>query len=121
MAEAPAKRLHKGDYLIYYSPKTAMNGVEYKKFTTLGHVIDDGSYQVDMGNGFSPYRRDIQYFDVPHIDVQPIVHLLPCVKNKVSWGLAFRYGLLHIDTESFTVIARRMGYVYTEEAVLQAL
>lgn len=105
----PVKRLKKGDFVIYYSSKVSMKGNElYQKFTAIGEVMDDMPYQVDMGNSFMPYRRNIKYFDAVHIDIKPLVLLLPFIKNKAFWGDTFRYGFLEIDQESFRIIADRM-------------
>ena len=105
----PAKRLSHGDFVIYYSSKITMAGSDlYQKFTAIGEVIDDAPYQVDMGDGFKPFRRKINYFEANHIDIKPIVPLLPFIKNKNSWGYVFRYGFLEIDQESFEIIAGGM-------------
>ena len=102
---APAKRLSRGDFVIYYSSKVTMYDSElYQKFTAIGQVTDEVPYQVDMGNGFKPFRRNIKYFDAKHIDIKPLLPILPFIKNKNSWGYAFRYGFLEIDQESFAII-----------------
>ena len=106
---APAKRLSRGDFVIYYSPKITMKSTEpYQKFTAIGKVIDDAPYQVDMESEFKPFRRNINYFDAKHIDIKPLIPLLPFIKNKHSWGYVFRYGFLEIDQESFEIIANDM-------------
>jgi hypothetical protein len=61
-----------------------------------------------MGDGFKPFRRNINSFDAKHIDIKPLVPLLPFIKNKNSWGYVFRYGFLEIDQESFEIIAGGM-------------
>jgi len=80
----------------------------YQKFTAIGEVIDDAPYQIDMGDGFKPFRRNINYFEAKHIDIKPLVQSLPFIKNKNSWGYVFRYGFLEIDQESFEIIAHHM-------------
>lgn len=105
----PAKRLKKGDFVIYYSSKLSMDAnTPYQKFTALGEVIDDQPYQIDMGNGFLPYRRNISYFETTDIDIKPLVMLLPFIKNKTSWGMIFRYGFFEIDEASFDIITKQM-------------
>jgi len=106
---SPARRLFKGDFVIYYSSKVTMEGSElYQKFTAIGIVVDDAAYQIDMGNGFKPFRRNIEYFDANHLDIKPLIPLLPFIKDKKSWGYIFRYGFLEIDQKSFEVIANGM-------------
>ena len=92
---APAKRLSRGDYVIYYSSKVTMAGNEpYQKFTAIGEIIDEIPYQVDAGGGFKPFRRNIRYFTGNNISIKPLVPLLNFIKNKSSWGYVFRYGFL---------------------------
>ena len=105
----PAKRLGKGDYVIYYSSKSTMRGPDlYQKFTAIGIVKDDAPYQVEMEDAFKPFRRNITYLDAKHVDIKPLIPLLPFIKNKTSWGYVFRYGFLEIDQESFEIIGREM-------------
>ena len=106
---APAKRLQKGDFLIYYSSKHTMGGSEfYQKFTAIGIVKDETPYQVEMEDGFKPFRRDIDYLNAQHVDIKPLIPLLPFIKNKNSWGYVFRYGFLEIDQKSFEIIGKEM-------------
>ena len=106
---APAKRLHKGDVVMYYSPKHTMGEpTAYQTFTAIGIVDDDAPFQVEMTPEFKPMRRSVTYLDAQHIDIKPLVDILPFIKNKRSWGYTFRYGFLEIDRESFQIIAEKM-------------
>ena len=106
---APAKRLSRGDFLVYYSSKVTMGGAEpYQKFTAIGMVSDDAPHQADMGEGFKPFRRRIAYFDAQHVDIRPLIPALPFIENKKSWGYVFRYGFFEIDAQSFDIIASHM-------------
>lgn len=105
----PAKRLSYGDFVIYYSSKTTMNGTElYQKFTSIGKVIDDVPYQVELQEEFKPFRRNISYFATIHSHIKPLIPFLPFIKNKTNWGYVFRYGFLEIDQKSFELIANSM-------------
>lgn len=108
----PAKRLTKGDLVIYYSSRHTMERPElYQKFTAIGVIKDDIPYQVEMENGFKPFRRNIDYLKAHDLDIKPLISSLPFIKNKKSWGYVFRYGFLEIDQESFKIIAHGMlGY-----------
>lgn len=106
---SPAKRLNKGDFVIYYSSKHKMDEPELcQKFTAIGVVKDDIAYQVDMDNDFKPFRRNVEYFESKFIDIKPLISRLPFIKNKSSWGYVFRYGFLEIDQESFRIISEAM-------------
>lgn len=107
--QGPAKRLSKGDFVLYYSSKHTMEGTElYQKFTAIGQVKDEAPYQVEMEPGFKPYRRNIEYFKATHVDIKPLIPSLPFIKNKTSWGYVFRYGFFEIDKQSFELIAQGM-------------
>lgn len=105
----PAKRLSKGDFVIYYSSKETMDRADpYQKFTAIGVVLDELAYQVILENGFKPFRRNIKYYDAQHLDIKPLIPILPFINNKKSWGGVFRYGFLEIDHDSFAIVANAM-------------
>ena len=106
---APAKRLSKGDIVIYYSSKYQMNSLEAcQQFIAIGIVQDDEPYQVEITPEFKPFRRNIKYLEAEATDIKPLIQSLPFIKNKNSWSYVFRYGFLEIDQESFEVIAEAM-------------
>lgn len=109
---APAKRLRKDDFVIYYSSKHTMTDKNlYQKFTAIGIVTDETPYQAQMKNSFKPFRRNINYLDAQHLNIKPLIPILPFIKNKYSWGYVFRYGFLEIDQRSFDIISNGMlGY-----------
>lgn len=60
--KTPLKKMNTGDLLIYYSSKKSLKeNKPYQKFTAIGRVVGDNVYQVDMGNGFMPFRRNIDF------------------------------------------------------------
>ena len=40
---------------------TEADDTDHQAFTTMGEVIGEKPYQVDMGNGFRPYRLDFDW------------------------------------------------------------
>ena len=51
-------RMHKGDMIIYYSPKVRFDGNEIlHAFTAIGEVADDEIFQVRESQDFKPFRR----------------------------------------------------------------
>lgn len=114
--KGPANRPKEGDFLIYYSPKVTMDGNEIcQELTAIGQFKDDHAYQYEMSEKFKPFRRDVKYFDTKSILIKQLIDDLPFIKNKRSWGAAFRYGFLEIDKVSFKIIAKCMMIDYSEK------
>jgi len=102
-------RMHKGDFLIYYSPKIAMDSNEkLQAFTALGEIVDDEIYQVTMSSKFKPFRRKVKYLPTAETPIAPLIEKLSFIKNKKQWGYIFRYGLVSIPKEDFDVIYNKM-------------
>ncbi len=108
--EKPLRRLHAGDWLIYYSPKTAFDGgAPLQAFTAIGEVADDRVYQHEMSTDFIPFRRDVAYQRCNEAPIQPLLNDLSFIKDKSRWGFPFRAGLVEIPERDFAVIAAAMG------------
>lgn len=106
---APLKRMRVGDGVLYYSPKLEFEGNEkLQAFTAIGHVTGEEVYPFDMGGGFIPYRRDVQYLPCHDLPIQPLVPALTFIQNKSSWGYVFRYGFFEIPKVDFDLIAGQM-------------
>lgn len=57
----PLKRLNPGDWIIYYSPRAALNdGKRVQAFTAIGQVLAGEPYRFNMGDEFV-FRRDVQF------------------------------------------------------------
>jgi EVE domain len=105
----PLKQLSAGDWIVYYSPRTAMNdGKIVQSFTAIGQILDQDPYLVDMDNGFTPYRRDVRFIDVEEISIRLLLADLSFIKNEQSWGYIFRFGLFEIPKSDFHIIAAAM-------------
>jgi len=100
-------RMHAGDSIVYYSPKTHYGGPEpLHAFTALGSVADETITQVEMSPDFKPFRRKIQYQYTGEVKIEPLVKSLGFIRNKQSWGYTFRFGILEIPKEDFEQIER---------------
>ena len=105
----PLKRFQPDDWLIYYSPRTEINAGEIvQAFTAIGRVLPDEPYLFDLGNGFTPYRRNVQFINAQAAPIRPLIDDLTFIKNKRSWGYVFRFGLLEIGEVDFQTIAIAM-------------
>lgn len=110
---APLNKMQKGDYFIYYSPKTDMNtGESLQMFTAIGQVVGEEVYQYEMFPDFVPFRRDIQYFPCNYADIKPLLHKFSFIKDVKKWGFIFRQGHFEITKEDFTIISEAMNVKY---------
>ncbi len=106
---APLKRMHAGDWVIFYSPK-----LEYDKpekcqcFTAIVRVMDENIYQHDMGGGFVPFRLKVQFLPSKDVSILPLINELTFIKDKSHWGAPFRFGTLQIPEQDFRLIASKM-------------
>jgi len=106
---APLKRMQVGDWAIFYSPK-----LEYEKpeklqcFTAICKISDESIYQHDMGGGFVPFRRNVEFLPAKDISILPLINALSFIKDKTHWGAPFRFGILQIPEADFRLIAEKM-------------
>jgi EVE domain len=101
-------RMHHGEWLVYYSPKTSLtDGVALQAFTAIGQIADDDIFQVDEGS-FQPYRRRVRYEpntrDVP---VSSLTGQLDLTSTP-NWGYALRRGLIPLTEHDLLVIKSAM-------------
>ena len=107
--EGPLKRMAVDDGVVIYSPKQSYSGDEpLRAFTAIGQVADDKIYQHKMTEDFTPYRRNINYFDCTETPIVPLVANLDFIKNKSSWGYPFRFGCFEIPAADFELIKTNM-------------
>ena len=106
---APLKRMSVGDRILYYSPKVEFGGDEQcQSFTAIGTVSGDKIYSFDMGDGFIPYRRDVEYQDCAEVPIQLLLPALTFIENKSRWGYIFRFGFFEIPQVDFDLISAQM-------------
>jgi hypothetical protein len=108
---APLRRVKPGSRVVYYSPaETFGSANRLQTFTALGVVRDGEAYQVDMGGGFEPFRRDIDWLESRAAPIKPLLDRLELTQGRRNWGQAFRFGLVAISVQDMTVIAEAMGF-----------
>lgn len=106
----PLRRVKPGSRVVYYSPtQTFGGGDRLQAFTALGIVRDVEAYQVDMGGGFHPFRRDIDWIETRPAPIKPLLDRLELTKGQRNWGQKFRFGLVAISAQDMSVIAAAMG------------
>jgi len=113
-------RMHKGDGIVYYSPKQSYEGNEpLKAFTAMAQIADEEIYQVEESPDFKPFRRRVNYFAAKDVLAAPLVNDLEFIRNKKAWGYVMRFGLIGIPEEGFRLIAGKMGVSLPEQAAAQ--
>lgn len=108
---APLRRVRPGDGIAYYSPTETFRGDDrLQAFTAIGIVRDGEPYQGDMGEGFKPFRRDVDWFAAKaQAPIKPLLAELDFARDKPNWGYQFRRGLFAISAHDFALIAASMG------------
>ncbi|MGA9049630.1 MAG: EVE domain-containing protein [Dehalococcoidia bacterium] len=106
---AGLSRMKKGDWLIYYSPRVAMNSAEkLQAFTAIGQIADDEIYQVEMSPDFKPYRRKVNFKEAKEVPILTLIGKLDFIMDKAHWGYMFRLGLFEIPEKDFNTISNLM-------------
>jgi len=106
---APLKRMHKDDWVIFYSPKVEFEKPEKLQcFTAICKIVDENIYQHDMGGGFIPFRRNVTFLPSQDVSILPLINDLTFIKDKTHWGAPFRFGTLEIPEDDFRLIANMM-------------
>lgn len=98
----PLERLMPGDWLIYYSPKTAMEGQPLQAFTAIGRIADHAPYQAEMAPGMTGWRRDVDWQEANEAPIAALTERLAFAQG--NWGMLARRGLFPITKDDFAVI-----------------
>ncbi len=107
---APLRRLQPGDGVIYYSPTETFRGKDkFQSFTAIGHVKQGQPYQHDMGGGFVPFRRDIDWLEAREMPIRPMLEHLEFASGNKNWGYLLRFGIFLISKADFDKIRAAMN------------
>lgn len=107
---APLRRVAPGDGIVYYSPTVTFGGSDkLQAFTAIGRVKPGEPYQGDMGEGFQPFRRDVDWWSSDEAPIAPLLDRLAFTAGRRNWGYSLRFGLARIDDADFALIAGAMG------------
>ncbi|TPL89806.1 EVE domain-containing protein [Mesorhizobium sp. B2-3-13] len=107
---APLHRVRPGDGIVYYSPTTVLGEKDgLQAFTAIGTVREGHPYQGDMGGGFTPLRRDVDWAQAEEAPIKPLLARLEFTNGKSYWGYRLRFGLFPISAADFGLIAKAMS------------
>jgi len=105
----PLERMHPGDGLVYYSPRTDFpDGEPVQAFTAIGRVAAGAIFQAEDADE-TRFRREVEYLPAAEAPIKPLLEDLSFIRSKDHWGAAFRFGFLRVPQEDFARIANAMG------------
>lgn len=105
----PLKRLKPGDRVVYYSPMTRFGDADRAQtFTAIGRVRDGEPYPFDMGGGFRPWRRNVDWMHAEETPIRPLLPALDFTSSDRNWGYKLRFGLIEIGCDDMDRIAAAM-------------
>lgn len=108
--ESPLKQMQPGDWIVYYSPTLKFGEKEAcRAFTAIGRVKEGEPYPFQMSEDFTPFRRDVLFFEAKQAPILPLLEHLSFIKDKTKWGFPFRRGAFSIPESDFELIASAMG------------
>lgn len=111
---APLARVKAGDGVVYYSPKTSLSGGKpCQAFTAIGEVVSLEPYQVDMGGGFTPFRKEVTFYPAQAMSVRDLMDSLELTHEK-NWGYQLRFGLVILSEADFQTIQSAMSLITTD-------
>lgn len=107
--DKPLKRIKAGDKVAYYS-SVEVFGEKQKcqAFTAIGEAKNDLVYRLDTGNGFVPYRRDVNWFPAHPVSVYFLLNRMTFSADNKNWAYPMRFGLFEISDDDFQIIASAM-------------
>jgi predicted RNA-binding protein len=105
----PLQKMSKGDLILFYSPRTALEeGELLQRFTAIAEIADEEIYSVAVPEPLRPHRRNARYFLCEEAEIKPLIPHLAFIKNKASWGFLFRFGLFEIPQQDFEYVISQM-------------
>jgi hypothetical protein len=104
------KKMARGDWIVFYSPKTDYpDGEPLQAFTAVGQVVDDDPYQIEIAPDLQPWRRNVDFLECAEAPIRPLIDQLEFIEDKARWGYKFRSGVFKISDSDFAVIRSAMG------------
>ena len=109
--ESALSNLKRNDWIVYYSPKTKLEGGDtVQAFVSIGKIVSDTPYVAKVSDNFKPYRVDVNYKEfAKEASIRPLLNELKLTKERgKNWGLVFRRSKIKVDKSDFKIIADAM-------------
>jgi predicted RNA-binding protein len=75
----------------------------------MGQVRDEDLYRGVMGDGFEPWRRNVDFTEnITEVDIKTLLFDLRFVKDVKRWGFPLMYGFLEINESDGELIRGKM-------------
>lgn len=104
------RRMSKGDWIVFYSPRSDYPaGEPVQAFTAIGQIIDEEPYQLSMSADFHPWRREVRFLRANEAPIRPLLGQLHMITDVRRWGYVFRRGVVQIDRHDLDLIRAAMG------------
>ncbi len=108
----PLAKMQQGDWMVQYSPKTALHEkTPYQQFTYLGYAPTGKVYPFAISPTFHPYRMKINWLPTSlaqHTPIGPLITKRSLIKDPTRWGYPFRVGFFPIPAADFALIYQAM-------------
>src|SRR6476469_6040877 len=88
------RKMARGDWIIFYSPKTTYpDGEPLQACTAIAQVADDEPYQTEVTPDLIPWRRNVDFLECAETPIRPLLDELDFVEDKARWGYTFSFGV----------------------------
>jgi hypothetical protein len=96
------RKMARGDWIVFYSPKTTFQGGEpVQAFTAIGRVADDEPYQVQMSADFQPWRRNVEFLECDEAPIRQLLEQLDFIEDPSRWGTSSDSGCSRSTTTTW--------------------
>ncbi len=108
----PLKLMNPNDWIAYYSPTEQFGqSTPCRKITAIGRICSKEPYTFQVSEAFIPWRRDVIFYAVNAMAIEPLIDELSFIQDKQRWGFPFRRGCFKIPASDFKFIAAQMGII----------
>lgn len=116
-SRAALEQMGEADGIVYYSPKTDIEGEPLKAFAAIGRIADGTVFQAGSASSdFRPWRRKADYeADAEEAPIRPLLAVLDFSRDNPNWGYQLRRGMIEISKHDFEVIRRQMRRTSPDE------
>lgn len=109
-SDARLRRLHAGDRVVFYSPRTDHpHGEPLQQFTAWGVVTGSEPYQVELNADFRPWRLAMRFEPCLPVPIRQVLGELSFITDDKYWGVPFRRGLFQVPDADFERILHALA------------